>query len=49
MPPLLPSAQRRTAIIKLLKSIIPLDLNFIAVHCQYHYSVEYEGIKMDCG
>ncbi|KAL5317590.1 hypothetical protein ACEPPN_014686 [Leptodophora sp. 'Broadleaf-Isolate-01'] len=32
MPPLLPSAQRRTAIIKLLKSIIPLDLNFIAVH-----------------
>ncbi|KAG4444471.1 hypothetical protein IFR05_000062 [Cadophora sp. M221] len=35
MPPLLPSAQRRTAIIKLLKSIIPLDLNFIAVHYTY--------------
>ncbi|KAG4421824.1 hypothetical protein IFR04_005074 [Cadophora malorum] len=35
MPPFLPSAQRRAAIIKLLKSIIPLDLNFIAIHYIY--------------
>ncbi|KAK0110626.1 low affinity potassium transporter [Cadophora gregata f. sp. sojae] len=35
MPPLLPSAQRRAAIVKLLKSIIPLNLNFIAIHYIY--------------
>ncbi|KAH7409274.1 putative potassium ion transporter [Cadophora sp. MPI-SDFR-AT-0126] len=35
MPPFLPSAQRRASIIKLLKSFIPLNLNFIAIHYIY--------------
>ncbi|PVH88767.1 hypothetical protein DL98DRAFT_555735 [Cadophora sp. DSE1049] len=35
MPPFLPSAQRREAIIKLFKSIVPLNLNFIAIHYLY--------------
>ncbi|KAH7336336.1 cation transport protein-domain-containing protein [Rhexocercosporidium sp. MPI-PUGE-AT-0058] len=41
MHPLLPSAQRRAVIIKLLKSIIPLDLNFIAFHYIYLVSLAF--------